>query len=144
MTRALLKRSPLVPGDDGEVLARKIHGTRNNDARVPLTHALIKWLEPIIPNAAEIEVEWIASRVIDTRNHFAHHRQRKLTKKHIQPTEMSVFTALVKTLIDCEILDRLGLDVPASISRIRESRQIRNAKMVHDVWLHRGKEKTSI
>lgn len=125
----------LVPGDNGETLGQKIGSQRRNDAKVPLIGALRKWI-PFFEGWQfnEAEIGWIATKIIKTRNHFAHQGADKPDPMRIQHGEEVVFLALIRTIIDFEIADLIGINAEIVAKRLEDTLQWRNSQLVHEVW----------
>lgn len=103
-------------------------------ARAPLLSSLREWsafVEPLKSN--HDMMDWVAGKMINTRHCFAHHSFDSC-RKAIGLGEIGYLQALVRTLIDYEVGRRLEFSPDLTTGRLENSRQIREGKVVKDVW----------
>jgi len=125
----------LVDQDKKEALGQKIGSQRRNNAKVPLKACLNVWLPSMSNwNPSDNELDWIATKIVKTRNHFAHQGLAHPDPKSIRPEELDVFTDLVQTLVDLEIGSRLGFTAELIMTGLEETHQWRSARVVSRIW----------
>lgn len=131
----------LVEEDKRDVLGQKIGLQRRNDAKVPLRACLDAWLPSMSSwNPDDDELEWVTSKIVKTRNHFAHHGTDEPDPKTIKSWEFSMFTDLVATLVDFEIASRLGFTGELVMSRLENSPQWHSIYSISQAWLEHQQE----
>lgn len=134
MRKIISLAKSLVDESKREQLGQKIGSARRNDAKAPLLEALRTWIPYLDSGQPSEEFDWIATKIVKTRNHFAHQGSDKNDPNRIQPGEFRVFTDLTRTIIDFEIANALGFGSELVKSRLQDHREWRNAKVVHEVW----------
>jgi hypothetical protein len=108
----------------------KLNDARRSKARAPLTLMLRDWQPYIEPLASTPEmIDWLAGRILDTRNCFAHH-DPNTCKRAAEREELYYLQMLVRTIVDAEICRGLDLPTEAAIIALKDSSQYRSGKLL--------------
>lgn len=108
----------------------KLNGARRSTARAPLLSMLRDWQPYIEPLASTPGmIDWLAGRILDTRNCFAHH-DPKTCKRAAEDEELYYLRMLVRTIVDAEICKSLGFPSDSAIAALRDSSQYRRGELL--------------
>lgn len=108
----------------------KLHDARRSKTRAPLTSMLRAWQPYIEPLASTPEmIDWLASRILDTRNCFAHH-DPNTCKRAAEHEELYYLRMLVRTIVDSEICRTLGFPPDTAIVALKDSSQHRSGELL--------------
>jgi len=119
-----------VDDESKDDVRNKIKNNIQKDARARYILCLEQWLPKIGLNLSPDEMNWIAGKIVKTRNHFAHHNDDVKPRQMIPPGGYGVFTDLLRTLIDFEIATRIGIEESVVADRLKGTYQVRNAQQV--------------
>lgn len=110
-------------------------GRRNSQA--PVSEALKRWCvyTPALKDDPDFQ-KWVVAKIVDTRNCFAHHSE-SACQNTSSGDELVVLRALVRTLVDFEVGDQLGIPTDRIADRLKDSYQMRTANEIGRVWADR-------
>lgn len=118
----------LLSADNREEFFQKLAMARRSNSRTQLSSTLSQWQPYIEPLASHPDMlEWVAGRILSTRNCFAHH-DPETCKKAAMGYELHCLEMLLRTVVDAEVCRHLGFSASLVNQELNDSSQYRTGK----------------